>query len=574
MTYTITYDQPHHQNIKITATFLTSGQSTLVLHFPVWRPGRYELGNFPKNITQFQIKDDKDKVVNYSKIDINTWQVDTANSEKITVSYYYYATDLNAGSSFIDENQLYVNPVNCLIYDKTQINKPCELTVNVPDNFNIASGIPFNNKKLTTKDYHELVDTPFIASPTLQHFTYKLGPLTVHLWFQGECNIDWPRVKNDFIKFTRAQIHAFSKIPVDDYHFLYQIVPYKLYHGVEHSHSTVIALGPTYDLMGTLYDDFLGVSSHEFYHTWNVKDIRPKEMAPYDYSQENHSRLGFVAEGVTTYMGDLFLSFSKVKTWEWYKVELEKLLTKHFENYGRFNYSVGESSWDTWLDGYVKGVPNRKVSIYNEGALLAFVVDMKIRVASDNRLSLHDAMKKLYLEFGGQPNGYSEADYTNIINHFIEESADIFLNKYAYAANSYEPILVEALEACGLELSTALNSAYDQRILGIKTIGSSKGAQVTDVITGSSADLATLAIGDIIIAVNDFSVQSNLSDWVRYFESDQITLTVNRNGQIIKLICPHTNRTYYPTYHLKKVKIPSSLQKRIFKKWCGYNFET
>lgn len=573
MNYKITYDQPHHQNIKINAQFDVDTLDYFVLNFPTWRPGRYELANFSKNITQFKIVNHVGKPVDFQKTNEHTWKVNCQDSKKIEVSYHYYAAELNAGSTYIDSQQLYVNPVNCLIYNKELQDLPCKLNLDIPDNFKIACGLPFIENSLETKNFHELVDTPFIASSTLQHYDYKLGPLTVHLWFQGDCKIDWPRVKNDFIKFSRAQIQAFTKIPVDSYHFLYQITPYKTYHGVEHSHSTVIALGPTYQLMDELYDDFLGVSSHELYHTWNIKDIRPNEMAPYDYSQPNFSRLGFVAEGVTTYMGDLFLSFSKVKDWNWYKKELEKLLTKHFENYGRFNYSVGESSWDTWLDGYVKGIPNRKVSIYNEGALLAFVTDIKIRVASENRLSLHDAMQYIYLNYGDGKSGYSEQNYIDTISQFTLESVDNFFEKYAFTANSYEPILIDALEACGLELNTKLNPKYDQRLLGIKTVRHSLGIKITDIIKGSSADLAYTRIGDIIIAVNHFSVQNDLSEWLKYFETDQVTLTILREGKTIHLICPHTNRTYYPVYELSKVKIPSSLQKRIFKKWCGYSFD-
>ena len=574
MKYTLTYDQPHQQNLKISAQFQVAGQDNFNLSFPTWRPGRYEFGNFSKNITQFKIHDNFGNPLLYKKVNSHEWNVELNGCSEIIVTYYYYSAELNAGSTFIDQNQLYVNPVNCLIYSKSQQNLPCEVSLNIPDNFEIACGLNFVNRRLFTKDFHELVDSPFIASATLQHYEYKLGPLAVHLWFQGECKIDWVKVKNDFIKFTRAQINAFSKIPVDSYHFLYQITPYKTYHGVEHAHSTVIALGPSFQLMNSLYDDFLGVSSHEFYHTWNIKDIRPIEMAPYDYNSANYSRLGFVAEGVTTYMGDLFLSYSKVKSWDWYQNELEKLLTRHFENYGRFNYSVAESSFDTWLDGYVKGVPNRKVSIYNEGALLAFVTDIKIRVNSENKFSLHDAMQRLYLQFGDGNLGYTEQNYVETISQFFGEDATAFFNKYAFSASSYETILADALESCGLELNTGLNPLYDQRILGIKTgLNQQNISVISDIITGSSGDLAGMMIGDKIIAVNNYCVEQNLSNWIAYFENDQISVSINRNGKLIELICPHTNRTYYPTYHLSKVKIPSSLQKRIFKKWCGYGFQ-
>ncbi|MFK8044699.1 MAG: M61 family metallopeptidase [Crocinitomicaceae bacterium] len=574
MKYTLTYDQPYRQNLKISATFRVIGANQITLNFPTWRPGRYELGNFAKNITQFNVVDDQGVPRTYSKTTNDEWVIETEDCQYIIVTYYYYASELNAGSTFIDDKQLYVNPVNCLIYNKNEQDLPCELTLNIPMNYEIACGLPFDRNKLITKDFHVLVDTPFIASPSLQHYSYKLGPLTVHLWFQGECKIDWARVKNDFIKFTRAQIKAFTKIPVDDYHFIYQITPYKTYHGVEHSHSTVIALGPSYQLMNEMYDDFLGVSSHEFYHTWNIKDIRPIEMAPYDYSKPNYSKLGYIAEGVTTYMGDLFLSFSKVKSWTWLKKELELLLTRHFENYGRFNYSVAESSWDTWLDGYVKGIPNRKVSIYNEGALIAFVIDIKIRHNSKNKYSLHDAMQQLYLQFGDGQLGYTEKNYIDTISQFVGENMASFFEKYAHTANSYESILAEAFETCGLELNTKPNPEYAKRLLGIKTINTNKGVEITDIIVGSTADLAGLMIGDIIISANDIGIDKNLSEWLKYFENDQITLTINRRGKVINAICPHTNRTYYPTYQLNKVKIPSSLQKRVFKKWCGYNFES
>src|SRR3989304_7536298 len=101
--------------------------------------------------------------------------------------------------------------------------------------------------------------------------------------------------------------------PFETYHFFFQILPTKFYHGVEHLNSTVIALGPSYNLMkGDLYEDLLGVSSHELFHAWNIKNIRPKEMHPYDYTKENYSKLGYVCEGVTTYYGDLFLYRSGV----------------------------------------------------------------------------------------------------------------------------------------------------------------------------------------------------------------------------------------------------------------------
>lgn len=570
MNYEIEYYQAHNQYIKIKATFNVSELDKTILTFPSWRPGRYELADFSKNINHWKCLNENEKVIESTKISKNEWEVDTSNTNSITINYFFYANELNAGSTFMDDTQLYVNPVNCLVYIKEQQNNPCDLKLVIPDNFEIASGIPFNNNHLNTSSYHELVDCPFIASASLQHETYKLDKIVFHIWVQGETKMDWKKVKGDFIKFTRLQLKNFKHFPVDEYHFLFQILPIRAYHGVEHQNSTVIALGPSYELMNKLYDDLLGVSSHELYHTWNIKAIRPLEMMPYDYSKENYSTLGYVAEGVTTYMGDLYLSASNVKSWEWYKMELEKLFQKHFDNLARFNYSVAQSSWDTWLDGYVQGVPNRKVSIYNEGAILAFITDIIIRDNTLNKQSLHDVMTKMYTKFGKAKLGYTDKDYIEVVSEYAQEDLSEYFEKYFYKPNSFEPILADALFKCGLEVNTYPNPHPTQRILGMKTQVETGKTIVKQLFPSSPSELGKTCIDDEIVSINGYKVNGDLEKWVEYFQDDQIELMVSRKGRIVNLIYPHTNRTYYPIYKLNKVDIPSKVQKGIFRKWCGH----
>ena len=168
---------------------------------------------------------------------------------------------------------------------------------------------------------------------------------------------------------------------------------------------------PAKEINKSLYKELLGVCSHELYHTWNVKSIRPLDMFPYDFSCENYSELGYIYEGITTYMGDLFLLKSKVFSIEQYFDELNNQLQRHFDNMGRFNYSVAESSFDTWLDGYVQGAPGRKVSIYVEGCLLAFIADVKILKATAGKYGLDEVMKRLYFNYAIKGKGITENDY-------------------------------------------------------------------------------------------------------------------------------------------------------------------
>lgn len=351
MNYTITYRNPSGQYIPIEAEFDVKGKKEVILALSAWRPGRYELGNFAKNVQGFSVYDDKGKKLSFQKITKDQWLIPLNKQTKIRVRYNYFAAELNAGSSFINDQQLYVNPVNCLVYIKDELDSTCTLTLDLPKNFRLACGANHKNNTIKCDSFHELADSPFIASASLQHHSFVCKGIQFHLWFQGECRPDFGRLTGDFQKFTQSQIEKYGAFPVKNYHYLFQILPYSNYHGVEHLTSTVLALGPGYELMKEGYDDLLGVCSHELYHAWNIKSIRPVEMMPYRYEGENYSQLGYVCEGVTTYMGDLFLVESGVRDFSWYKKELEKLLQRHFDNFGRFNYSVAESSFDTWLDG-------------------------------------------------------------------------------------------------------------------------------------------------------------------------------------------------------------------------------
>ncbi|NBP75696.1 MAG: M61 family peptidase, partial [Crocinitomicaceae bacterium] len=262
-----------------------------------------------------------------------------------------------------------MNPVNCFLYAEGKEQFPISLELNIPKNYTIASSLVQENNFLLAENFDELADSPFICSENLEKQTYSVADTNFHIWFNNQLNIPWERVIDDFRSFTKKQIEDFGEFPVSEYHFLIQSLPYLAYHGVEHLKSTVITIGPSHELFEERYDELLGVSSHELYHVWNVKSIRPKDLLPYDYKKENYSELGYIYEGITTYLGDLYLLKSGVFSLENYLKELSKQFQKHFDNPGRFTYSVAQSSYDTWLDGYVPGVPGRKVSIYTEGCL-------------------------------------------------------------------------------------------------------------------------------------------------------------------------------------------------------------
>jgi predicted metalloprotease with PDZ domain len=564
--YTLSSANAHQQYLGIEAIIPVAKDST-VLYMPTWRPGRYELGNFAKNVKHFQVFGSSKKPLNFKKTHKAVWEIETSGEEFIRVVYQYYANELNAGSTFLSAEQLYVNPVNCLVYTDETKELPISVELKVPEHYEIACNLPSENKIIAAKNFETLVDSPFIASPSMLHDSYLVGDVTFHLWFQGMAEVDFDRLKKDFSAFTEKQIEKFVEFPVDNYHFLFQITPYRAYHGVEHHASTVILLGPTYAIFKSAYVDLLGVSSHELYHTWNVKAIRPIEMYPYNFKEENFSELGYICEGVTTYMGDLFLYKSGVFDLEAYKLEFNQQLQKHFDNQGRFVYSVAESSFDTWLDGYIPGAPGRKVSIYTEGCLLAFVTDIRIRRATQNKYGLDELMKRLYFEYAVNNKGVSEEAYKSEIENITGEDWTEMFDDYFHGTKAYEIILADALDYIGMELKHVPSPKYSEAKLGIKTIASGQNFTVASVYPGGTADMGGIMLEDEILAVNDYTCQGELDQWLEMHDNQQKRLLIQRKGRIIELALPELQRTFFNIYSIQEVQNPNRSQQKGFEFW-------
>ncbi|MDX1652020.1 MAG: hypothetical protein R3277_05985 [Brumimicrobium sp.] len=566
MQYIFDIKSPQQQYISITARFDTSDDIT-ELAFPTWRPGRYQTGDFAKNIKYFQIFDSKGNKLKFQKINKSTWQVETHNVKQIDVKYSYYARDLNAGSTFLDANQLYVNPVNCCIFDPKNAGSEIEVHLNIPSEWKVAGPLQTSDNKFKAADFDELADSPFICSPHLQHQSYTVEGTRFHIWFNGVIKPDWPRLIQDFELFTKKQIEKFLEFPSTEYHFLFQILPYKTYHGVEHKQCTVITLGPSYAVFKELYKELLGVSSHELYHTWNIKAIRPLEMFPYDFTKENFSRLGYIAEGITTYMGDLMLLKSGVFDLPAYLNEMNTQLQRHFDNFGRFNYSVAESSFDTWLDGYEPGAPGRKVSIYTEGCLLAFIIDVLLLKATKNKKNLDDVMRSLYFSFAKENKGIAEEDYKMAIENIAGESFDWFFEEYVHGTRAYSTLLMDCFEYIGIEMLHAPEEDPVAAWLGAKTNVNNGVTEITALYPGGALDLAGAMIGDEIIALNGMKINSDLHRWTDFFMLDDKNITVNRKGVIHSFILPQTNRPFYQRYWLSKIKNPDKNQINAFDGW-------
>ncbi|MFN8166952.1 MAG: PDZ domain-containing protein [Bacteroidia bacterium] len=396
----------------------------------------------------------------------------------------------------------------------------------------------------------------------------------LYIWLQGDAHPDWPKILRDFTLFTEKQIQMMGSFPADQYHFLIQLLPYRFYHGVEHLKSTVLALGPGSQLMNdSLYTDFTGVASHELFHSWNIKTIRPAEMKPYDYTRENYSRLGYVYEGVTTYYGDIILARCGVYSIAQYFKEIEYRLQKHFDNPGRFNLSVADSSFDTWLDGYNPGIPGRKTSIYDEGCIIAMMTDLILLKRTNGSMSLDDIMRSLYNDFGKRKIGYTDHDYISLVSSVAGDSmADFFLD-YVYGTEDDKGKIIETLGYAGIELVMNPNPEDSERFYGFKTNVDAGATRVSAVFPDSPAFKAGLGREDEIVAVNEKKVEENLQELLSVSRGETVILTVLTPMKKLKDIAVEPNgKEFYMRYRLAKKEKASPDEQRLFKKWSGYDF--
>lgn len=573
MKYILSYKKPNIQYLHIEIE-IQSPNDIQEIQLPAWRPGRYELGNFAKNVKSFQAKNEEGEILITRKISKDTWEIQCNGAANIKVEYDYYAALLNAGSTYLDPEMLYVNPVNCLMYIPERINSHCTIQIQVPDTYEIAIGLQHVSATIfEANDFHELADSPFIASPTLKHEVLSKYEVDFHFWFQGEVNPEWPKILADMEAIIDQQMEMMGSFPVKEYHFLYHISIHGMYHGVEHLNSTVICLGPVFDLFkDRLYPEFIGISSHELYHAWNIKAIRPADLLPYDYTKENYTELGYVAEGVTTYLGDYFVLKAGVFGQYDFFRNLNSWLTKYVHNFGRLNYSVAQSSWDTWLDGYESGVPQRKVSIYNEGALLALLADLIIRKHSKEKYSLGNVMRSLYDDFALQNKGYTRNNYKELLEKYAGVSFSVYFDNLVEGTTGYFPFLEEYFDYIGLQIVELPSEKLTEKLFGLKTKTESGKVLVTAIHMDSPAERSGLMINDEIRTINNMRVTDNLNEWMAQFENQAFELTVNRNGITRKIRLEGDGKSYYGKWEASKNPFATAKQKAAYRSWANAEF--
>ncbi|TAF34672.1 MAG: M61 family peptidase [Cytophagales bacterium] len=566
--YKVSVPKPNLRYVHLELHITGIESNEISLQLPAWRPGRYVLQHFAKKIQVFEARDPQGNLLHSYKTSKDKWLILNGNEKQIIVHYTFYANQYDAGGCYVTDNLLYLNPVCCFFYPEGNLNIPYHIELELESSFEVSCGLEQPQPlKLKAKDFYELADCPIVASNCLQHavFTVQNSDCKFYIWIYGDWKPDWTRLLNDFKAFVEAQIELFGNIPCQEFHFQCLINSEPYYHAVEHHNSTVLMLGPDIR-MDTNYQNLLAISSHELFHVWNIIHIRPQELWPYDFTKENYFRTGFVAEGITTYYGDLMLLRSQtIELSEFFKQQTSNLKA-YFDDYGRLNMSVANSSYDLWLDGYEPGVPRRKTSIYHKGNIAAFILDVMIRQFTNNERSLDDLMRALWERFGKKQKGYSEQEYRYLAEEIAGVKLDNYFESFVYGTDRVEEVLQDSYAYLGLELIIEPSNQLSERYFGFKAELKNGIVQVVSIAPGSPA-FETLAEKDEIVAINHKRIVGTSNEHLQGVVD--LHLSVFRDNKLLDILLKADELSqFFNRYHLDVAEDIQEHERHNFENWA------
>ncbi len=566
--YKISVPKPNLRYVHFDLRISGIESQELALQLPSWRPGRYTLQHFAKKMQVFEVSDNKGNNVPFLKQTKDKWLILNGENTEITLRYTFYANQYDAGGCYVSADLLYLNPVCCCFYAENQLNAAYTLSLELPQDFEVSCGLEQPQKHfLLAKDFYTLADSPIVASNRLQHAVYDVpnSNCKFWIWIYGDWQPNWQQLLTDFKAFTEAQIRLFGEIPCKTYHFQCLINFESYYHAVEHQNSTVLMLGPDWR-MNTDYHRLLAVASHELFHVWNIIHIRPKEMMPYDFTKENYFQTGYVAEGITTYYGDLMLLRSQTFDILDFMREQMSVLKAYFDDYGRLNMSVAASSHDLWLDGYEAGIPRRKTSIYHKGNIAAFILDVTIRRFTENARSLDDVMLILWERFGKMQKGYTPEDYRYVAEEVAGARLENYFASFINGTARVDEVLQDAYAYLGIELRIEPSTNVSERNFGFRCEQKQGSCIVTHIAPASPA-FEVLAERDEIVAVHSKRLNGHLNDFL--LDSENAEVSLFRDNRLLNVtLIKVDGATFFNRYLLDVAEELQEHERHNFEQWA------
>ncbi|MBE9212376.1 M61 family metallopeptidase [Plectonema cf. radiosum LEGE 06105] len=568
ISYQIAMPQPQTHLFEVTLHLQGYSSSTLDLKMPVWTPGSYLVREYAKHLQDFSAISD-DKALTWCKISKNHWQVDTTNVSEVTISYRIFANELTVRTNHLDSTHGYFNGAALFFRIPGFEREPINITIQTPHpQWQVTTTLPAVEKQKNTfvaADFDTLVDSPFeIGSHQLYDFEVHSLPHQLAIWGKGNVQVE-PMIE-DIKKIIEVEAQIFGGLPYERYLFLLHLSA-QSFGGLEHKNSCALIYKRFGFCDREKYERFMQLVAHEFFHLWNVKRIRPKELEVFDYDQENYTPSLWFCEGTTSYYDLLIPLRAGIYNVKSYLNNLSKEITAYETTPGRKIQPVSESSFDAWIKLYRQDAnsKNSQISYYLKGEMISLLLDLLIRSRHNNQRSLDDVMLKLWQEFGKDEIGYTAAELKQVIESVAEIDLTDFFQRYIHGTEDLP--FNEYLEPFGLKLVADIP---DEPFLGIKVTSDNARESIKFVETDSPAQIAGIDAGDELLAIDGIKVTANqLSERLKEYQpQDTIEITVFHQDELrnyhVILARPRANK-----YEVVPLKNPSVAQKEKFNQFLG-----
>ena len=537
--YEVSLTSATAKQFHVSGEFPTSGKDTLFVSLPAWSPGNYEIQNYARYLHGFAAKNVAGQPLRWDRGDKDTWRVVTGKADRVIVEFDYGPDTLDLSVARTAPDFAQFLGTNLFLFEEGQLTRPAEVRFRVPEGWQVTTALkgPVNGV-YRAGDYHELADAmTFLGRYSLDSLQADGKWIRIAVWPASDYTPAVARnLRGGVAKMAPVQNRIMGDAPYDVYTIFFNVIhePINFGGGLEHSYSQ-------YDIMpalafadpaGNLGDFMYPLLSHEFFHLWNVKRIRPAEMWPYDYHAEQYTPLLWWSEGVTDYYADI----TNLRSGLW---SADQFLENAKTNIDQVEsapepWSVEDGSEATWIhEVYV----NSSQLYYPKGSLLGFMLDISIRDATDNAHNLDEVMRALYTRYYRQNKGFVTGDLLKELRAAGMPDVDTFYRRYIDGRDSlpYEAVFAKAGVLFTRQVVT-------DPFVGISSNAAPNGGLVVQSVTpGSAADAAGVQPGDVLTSIGDVAVTAD-QDWGATFRAryrgkagQPLTITVQRAGRAMTL---------------------------------------